>query len=472
MNLEELWEERKVKILVAFVVFSVLIVAFNGIAKGIDLEGGSRINIRTERPLDPREMSELVRVLEERLNAFGLKDIRVNSLGDDIVQIEIAGASPEEAEELVGRPGRLTVKIGNVTVFTGSDLLNVDSFGKNPGTGSWMVPFTINEEASLRFRDVAVQDNFPDVFMYMDEGTEIRLVSEGELPDLETRLEENFGIKGRFNSSRGFGTVVTHINLDRPIDDLSQQEISRILDFINGTYENVRDTSFFSTGLVNSAPIGASLREELEAGQAVQGLILETGGGEPSRIEAERIEAILRSGSLIVKVEIIEKLRVPPDLGEEFVSNAIFAGIVALVAVAGFVFSRYRDVRIVLPIIATGLCEVIIILGIASLIRWNIDLPAIAGIIAAVGTGVDDQIVITDEVFMEKEKSLRHRMKSAFFIIMAAWMTTVAAMLPLFSIGLQILRGFAITTIIGVTIGVAVTRPAYASVIKILVGGE
>jgi preprotein translocase subunit SecD len=201
-------------------------------------------------------------------------------------------------------------------------------------------------------------------------------------------------------------------------------------------------------------------------------MVITTGGDESARLQAKQIEAILRSGSLTVKVEIIEKLRVPPELGEEFVSNAIVAGLMGILAVALVIFVRYRDTRIVLPIIATGISEVIIILGIASLIRWNIDLPAIAGIIAAVGTGVDDQIVITDEVFMEKEKSLRHRMKSAFFIIMAAWMTTVAAMFPLFSIGLQILRGFALTTIIGVTIGVAITRPAYASLIKHIIGNE
>ncbi len=152
--------------------------------------------------------------------------------------------------------------------------------------------------------------------------------------------------------------------------------------------------------------------------------------------------------------------------------NAIMAGFAAIVAVSIVIFLRYRDPRIVAPIIATGISEVLIILGIASLIRWNIDLPAIAGIIAAVGTGVDDQIVITDEVFLEKEKSLRHRMKSAFFIIMAAYMTTVAAMLPLFSIGLQILRGFALTTIIGVTIGVGITRPAYAALIRNIIGGD
>ena len=42
--------------------------------------------------------------------------------------------------------------------------------------------------------------------------------------------------------------------------------------------------------------------------------------------------------------------------------------------------------------------EVIILLGLASVTGYSLDLAAIAGIIAAVGTGVDDQIVITDEI--------------------------------------------------------------------------
>lgn len=472
MNLDDIIQDRKVRIMAAFVAVSIVVIAFNGIAKGIDLEGGSRINLKTERALSQKEMVELTTVLEARLNAFGLKDIRVNSLGLDIVQIEIAGESPTEVEELLSRQGRLTVKVGNITVFTGTDLLKVESFGKNPNSGSWMVPFTISESASLRFRDAAVENNFPPVYMFMDEGTVLRLVSTGELPKIDALLQEKFSLKGRLNISTGFTTTITSIRLDRSIDSFTEDEKDEIVEYINQTYENLREASFESTGLVNSAPIGDSLRDELLAGQSVQGLILETGGDEQARIEAERIEAILRSGSFDVKVEIVERLRVPPELGDEFVKNAILAGFLAILSVAVVIFIRYRDPRIVGPIVATGFSEVIIILGIASLIKWNIDLPAIAGIIAAVGTGVDDQIVITDEVFMEKDKSLRHRMKSAFFIIMAAWMTTVAAMLPLFSIGLQILRGFALTTIIGVTIGVAITRPAYASIIKHIVGGE
>jgi preprotein translocase subunit SecD len=435
MNLDELWEDRRIKILVIFVVVSLILIGFNGISKGIDLEGGSRINLKTERTLSQKEMAELITILETRLNFLGLKDVRVNSLGENVVQIEIAGVTPEEVPF---RQGKLTVKIGNTTVFTGAELERVESFGKNPSTGSWVVPFTISEGAAQRFMDVSVSSNFPMVYMYLDEGTQIRVVSASRLTNIEIELEERFKLEPSINVSAGIGSAVTNIRFTKTIEEFEEGELDSIVAFINNTYE-IREIRVDSTNLVNSAPIGDSLREELLAGQAVRSLILETGGDEAGRLQAKQVEAVLRSGSLTVKVEVIEKLRVPAELGEEFTRNAVLAGFFAIVAVGVVIFIRYRDTRIVVPIIATGISEVIIILGIASLIRWNIDLPAIAGIIAAVGT---------------------------------AWMTTVAAMFPLFSIGLQILRGFALTTTIGVTIGVAVTRPAYASLIRNIIGDE
>ena len=153
MNIDELWEDKKIKILIIFLVVSLMLIAFNGIAKGIDLEGGSRINLKTEHPLSQKEMAELISVMETRLNFLGLKDVRVSSLGESIVQIEIAGVSPEEVPF---RQGRLTVKVGNVTVFTGVELERVESFGKNPSTGSWMVPFTITEPAALRYFSITL----------------------------------------------------------------------------------------------------------------------------------------------------------------------------------------------------------------------------------------------------------------------------------------------------------------------------
>ena len=84
---------------------------------------------------------------------------------------------------------------------------------------------------------------------------------------------------------------------------------------------------------------------------------------------------------------------------------------------------------------------------------------------------MDDQIVITDEVLhgrRNEEKWLK-RMKNAFLIIFAAYITMLAAMIPLFSLGAGVLKGFALTTIVGVTIGVFVTRPAYARMLEVLI---
>ena len=51
---------------------------------------------------------------------------------------------------------------------------------------------------------------------------------------------------------------------------------------------------------------------------------------------------------------------------------------------------------------------------------------------------------------------------------MISYLTTVAAMIPLYFAGLKILQGFAFMIIIGVTIGVFITRPAYAAILRII----
>ena len=84
---------------------------------------------------------------------------------------------------------------------------------------------------------------------------------------------------------------------------------------------------------------------------------------------------------------------------------------------------------------------------------------------------MDDQIVITDET-LESEGThsgaWAAQLKKAFFIIFAAYATTMVAMAPLYFAGAGLLRGFALTTMAGVTFGVFITRPAFAAMVKIL----
>lgn len=148
------------------------------------------------------------------------------------------------------------------------------------------------------------------------------------------------------------------------------------------------------------------------------------------------------------------------------------AGIIALLVIALILFIRYRNWKVALPMFLVGLSEVYLTLAFAALINWQLDLSAIAGILAAVGTGVDDQIIITDELMKKKEeqeeRSLLARVKRAFFIIWMSAATLTITMLPMIFVfgGIPKLVGFAITTLIGVAIGVFITRPAFASIIK------
>ena len=136
-------------------------------------------------------------------------------------------------------------------------------------------------------------------------------------------------------------------------------------------------------------------------------------------------------------------------------------------------YIRYRQKRILLPMLGTSISEVIMILGFAALVNRQLDLAAIGGIIVAIGTGVDHLVIITDEVLYEgrmpSTKVYLARLGRAFSIIFMAAATTIVAMSSLFLIGFGALKGFALTTIVGVLVGVLIARPAYGRIIKDLI---
>jgi len=205
--------------------------------------------------------------------------------------------------------------------------------------------------------------------------------------------------------------------------------------------------------------------------QAVRSLTATTGAG--GETAARDLQIHLRVGALPVKVSVLGAGQVPASLGAQFKIQTAIAGLLALLAVSAAVYFRYRQKRILLPMLATSISEVIIILGFATLINRQLDLAAIAGIIVAIGTGVDHLVIITDEVLYEgrmpSTKVYLTRLSKAFSIIFMAAATTIVAMSSLFLIAFGTLKGFALTTIIGVLVGVLIARPAYGHIIKDLI---
>ena len=400
-------------------------VSDSNIRRGLDLQGGTRVVLQPEEKLTDKEMQDVISVMGNRLNVYGLSDLKIKQSndfsGNSFIIVEIAGASKEEVKELIASQGKFEAKIGNETVFIG---------GKKDIT---YVCRGDGKCAGIRQCDQA-NSGFQCVFDF-----QIKLSPEAakKHADVTSKLDANLSSKGNY--------------LSKPLD------------------------LYLDGKLVDSLQISESLK-----GQAATDISISGPGAGVTKNDAikdatknmNKLQTVLITGSLPTKLNIVKLDTVSPVLGEQFTKNAISIILFAILAVAIVIFIRYRDLKVALPIILISGSEVLIILGIAALWKYNIDLAAIAGILAAVGTGVDDQIVIADEILSGKKRkeilSFKEQIKRAFFVIFVAYATGVASMIPLFWAGAGLFTGFALTTILGISIGVFITRPAFAAIVESL----
>ncbi|MFP4591306.1 MAG: preprotein translocase subunit SecD [Halobacteriales archaeon] len=194
----------------------------------------------------------------------------------------------------------------------------------------------------------------------------------------------------------------------------------------------------------------------------------------PDASEAEQVRINLQEGALPAQpnLEDATTFMMTPVLAEQFLDYSLLTGLLAVLAVVLTVFFRYGDPRIAVPMSVTALAEVYLLLGFAGAIGMALNLAHVAGFIAVVGTGVDDLIIIADEVLGETDVRSRRvfdsRFRKAFWVIGAAAATTIIAMSPLIVMRLGDLFGFAVVTILGVLLGVFITRPAYGNILRLL----
>lgn len=400
----------------------------SNLKKGLDLQGGTRVVLKPEGDVTPELIEEVIDALKERLNVYGLADVVVNSVSSSpeflggkserYIVVEVAGATEEEVEDMVSTYGKFEAKIANQTVFVGGrDITYVcksaqcSGIDPNRGCGRTETGYACGFQFSITLSPDAAQR--------------------------QSDLTSTLTVEG---------------------DTLSEPLIL-----------------YLDDQEVDSLNIAADLR-----GRAITDIAI-TGGGEGKNEQQaidntlanmKRLQTILKTGSLPVKLNVERIDTISPILGSEFLKNAFTAGLLSLLGVSIVLVIAYRRLLIALPIMFTALSEIFLTLAMASIIGWNIDLAAIAGIILAVGMGVNDQIIITDEAIRKQTEhahNWKERIKRAFFIIMSAYFTQLVAMVPLFFAGAGLLKGFAVTTILAISVGVFITRPAYAAIVQNLV---
>ncbi len=402
---------------------SVAEVASSNIRKGLELQGGTRVVLQPEGKITDQERNDLIATMESRLNVYGLSDLKIKAaddiLGNRYIVAEVSGVSKEEVKDLIGNQGKFEAKIGNITTFIG---------GKKD-----IVFVCRNDGACSGIRDC--QDTQSESSCKFEFSIQLSPEAAKKQAEATKDLEVNIGDSVRY--------------------------LNKTLDF------------YLDGKKVDSLQISADLKGKETTQVSISG----PGRGK-TREEAindatrnmNKLQTILITGSLTTKLNIVKLDTISPLLGKEFINNVLLVGILSIISVIVVVFLMFRRIKVSIAMSVTLLSEVLILLAFAALFKYNLDLVAIAGLIVAVGTGVDDQIVIADETKKGKEGyyNWKDRIKRAFFIILASYATAVAAMIPLLKAGAGLLTGFALVTIVGVSIGVFITRPAFAAMLEVL----
>ncbi|WP_254527966.1 preprotein translocase subunit SecD [Natrinema gelatinilyticum] len=378
---------------------------------------------------------QMIKTIQTKINAAGLSGGTVyeaSTVDDEhYIVVEVPNMGSDELRTLLSERGVVEVVAyypnesgnqtnqtnqTNETVLTGEDIANVDPPQQDERMSGYQVPVQVKDEAAPQFQQRMNDLGFTGEGVGMCSlrgGDSISFDHEGEQYCLLTVVD---------------GEVVDAHSMGPNLASSMQ----------SGSWAD--DPSFF---------MGAQTQQD-----------------------AQSLSVNLRAGSLRAPLDFegSQVYSIEPSHAEQFKQYSLLIGLLSVVTVSAVVYTRYTDTRVALPMIVTAMSEVVILLGFAALIRMPLDLSHVAGFIAVVGTGVDDLVIIADEVMDEGDVSsarvFQSRFRKAFWVIGGAAATTIVALSPLAVLSLGDLRGFAIITILGVFIGVIITRPAYGDILR------
>ena len=170
--------------------------------------------------------------------------------------------------------------------------------------------------------------------------------------------------------------------------------------------------------------------------------------------EVTDLALLLRSGALPTPINIVEERTVGPDLGKDSIISGTISLIIGFILVVLYMFYKYRLFGLIANI--SLISNLLMLLGVLTLLEATLTLPGIAGIILTVGMAVDANVLIFERIREElrTEKSVIHAFDMGYnrakITVLDANLTTLLATVILFFFGSGPVKGFAVTLGIGI----------------------
>lgn len=328
-----------------------------GMVLGLDLRGGVNLEYQadfTGIAVGERaaRLEETKRIIEKRINEFGVTEPAIQTMGEDRISIQLPGVTDvAAAKDLVGKTAELDFR-EPVLDANGEPVLDEDG-----------------------------RPQFGDIATGTIDGVERPLTGAYLLPNCYVDI----------NPQTGEPLVAFEW------DDEGAELFSQI------------------TGRLIGKPLGIFLDNELVSGPLVQSQIWQRGVIEGLSLdEAQRLTIQLNTGALPVPLHIVREQTVSAILGADSLQKSLMAGMIGLGLVLLFMIVYYRLpgilASVALIIYAT------IVLSIFKLVPVTLTLAGIAALILSLGMAVDANILIFERTKEEirSGKSLKAAIEAGF----------------------------------------------------------
>ena len=198
--------------------------------------------------------------------------------------------------------------------------------------------------------------------------------------------------------------------------------------------------------------------------------------GSMSQAAAQNFAVLLRSGALIAPIVIIEERTIGASLGADNVEKGMTAGMYGLILTIFFCLVYYKVFGVFASLALT--VNMVLTIGLMSLIGATLTMPGIAGIVLAVGMSVDANVLIYERIKEELrngrsvQQAIYEGYSGAFTSIFDSNLTTVLTALVLYAVGTGPVKGFAITLALGVMISMFTAITGTRMLVNWVYGGN
>ncbi|EMW1013328.1 protein translocase subunit SecD [Serratia marcescens] len=378
-----------------------------------------------------------ITILRNRVNQLGVAEPLVQRQGADRIVVELPGIQDTaRAKEILGATATLEFRLVN----TNADATAAAN-GRVPGDSE--VKYTRDGQPIVLYKRVILTgDHITDSTSSSDEYNQ---------PQVNISLDSAGG-----TSMSNF----TKDNIGKPMATLFVEYKDSGKKDANGRAVLVKQEEVINVANIQSR-LGNSFRI--------------TGIGNPN--EARQLSLLLRAGALIAPIQIVEERTIGPTLGQQNITQGLEACLWGLVASIVFMVVWYRKFGV---IATTALvANLVLIVGVMSLLPGaTLTMPGIAGIVLTLAVAVDANVLINERIKEELkngrsvQQAIHEGYKGAFSSIVDANITTLITAVILYAVGTGSIKGFAITTAIGVATSMFTAIVGTRAIVNLLYGGK